>query len=182
MNFNGLIIQKKDENYYKGIDGDNWYLNWDGFNELDDYFEENIEKASKDIRYVDVCNDMEYMQKYINLSKNIKYRVLACMTEREFPQMMSETKLNMFFLGYDYAYSGGSYYSAVLNDIISKRILEFTHIKLNSNGLFDSFEEILDFVNLRNKIKKEKTETKCSQAEYIEDGDYVIYKLFEVRS
>lgn len=40
--------------------------------------------------------------------------------------------------GYDYAYQGGSYYSCVNNDIVSKRINEFKNIELNEFGLFDN--------------------------------------------
>ncbi len=49
--------------------------------------------------YVDVCNDIEYIQKYVNISKekNIEYRVLACIAEKELPQMELSIEENMFF-------------------------------------------------------------------------------------
>ncbi len=79
------------------------------------------------------------------------------------------------FLGYDYAYSGGSYYSAVLNDIVSKRIEEFSNIRLNKNGLFESYEEISKFIEARNRIKNYISDM------VIEDGDFIIYKLCEIK-
>ena len=85
--------------------------------------------------------------------------------------------INMSFLGYDYAYSGGSYYSAVLNDIIAKRILQFANIQMNKYGLFETYERVKEFINLRESMKK----VECFQKEYLEEGDFVIYKLYEVK-
>ncbi len=177
MKINGLVIQKRTEGLYQGIEGDNWYLNYTSFKELDIFFEENIEKAWEDDDYVDVCTDMEYIQKYINISlqENINYRVLMCVTEKEFPHMMLDTEKDIMFLGYDYAYSGGSYYSAILNDIISKRIPQFSDIKLNSYGLFELYEDVVNFVRFRETMKCNE----CSQTEYLEEGDFTIYKLYE---
>lgn len=179
MHINGLIIQKRIQNqrHYQGVEGDNWYLNFD-LKELGIFYEENIEKAWGDSDYVDVCNHLEFIQKYIFLSKskNIDYRVLVCMTERKYPQMELPVELNMSFLGYDYAYSGGSYYSAVLNDIISKRIPQFANIQVNRYGLFETYEQVADFIKLRESMKK----SECSQEEYLEEGDFIIYKLFEL--
>ena len=77
-------------------------------------------------------------------------------------------------LGYDVAYSGGSYYSCVLNDVVSGRIPEFQNVRLNENGLFSSYEEAEAFLKQREEQEKATTE-------YIfEKGDYVIYRLTEV--
>lgn len=92
------------------------------------------------------------------------------------PQMILSQKLNMNFLGYDYADSGGSYYSVVLNDVISKRIPQFANIHLNGYGLFETYENIVDFIRLRESLKK----TECSQEGYLEEGDFVIYELYEI--
>ena len=90
-------MQKRNKGLYQGIEGDNWYLNYDCFNDLGDYFEKNIEKAWENSDYIDVCNDIKYIQKYICISqsKNIDVRVLACVTEKKFPQMVLPDKIHI---------------------------------------------------------------------------------------
>lgn len=181
FNCNGYIIQKiSDKNIYnyEGVDGDNWYLNYYS-NDLyfEDFYNKNISKSGNNIEYVDCCVDELYIKKYINESKKlgIKFKILLCFTDRNYP-LISEFKLGKFekYLGYDYAYSGGSYYySCILNDIISKRIKEFENIKLNENGLFDSYEEINSFISYREElILKKKYD--------FEFGDFIIYKIKQV--
>lgn len=171
-------MQRQIKRYYQGVDGDNWYLNDGSFEELDNFYEENIEKAWEDNDYVDVCNNLEYLKKYIDISQkeNIMYKSILCVTEKIFPQMTLLLDANIKFLGYDYAYPGGSYYSAILNDVIPKRIPEFIDIKLNSCGLFDTYEAVMEFVNLRKRLQGKKTVV----TEYLEEGDFVIYKLYEI--
>ena len=180
MNINGFIMQKRSDTYYQGVEGDNWYLNYKFSREIDNFFEENIEKAWCNEDYVDVCNDIRFIQKYINISqeKKINYRVLLCMTTKNIPQMVLTKELDMNFLGYDYADSGGSYYSAVLNDVISKRIPQFANIHLNKYGLFETYESIIDFIKIRGAMGK----MECSQERYLEEGDFVIYKIYEIRN
>lgn len=172
-------MQKKEERYYQGIDGYNWYLNLESFQEIDDFFNENLMKSWEDSDYVDVCNDIGYIRKYIELSEefDIEYRILACVTEKKLPQMVYAEDTNMIFLGYDYAYDGGSYYSAVQNDVVAKRIPEFMNIQLNRYGLFNTREEVEDFVKLRKALEKKER----SGVEYLEKGDYIIYELYEVK-
>lgn len=175
---NGFIIQKKEQRFYQGVDGDNWYLNYDYKNELGAFFEEHISKTLEYSDYVDVCDKIEYIKKYIYLSKNknIDYRVLLCVTERKFPQIVLPTDSKMIFLGYDYAYSGGSYYSAVANDVIARRRPEFAKIQVNGYGLFETYEEITDFIDLRATLEQYG----CNHEQYLEEGDFIIYKLYEM--
>lgn len=59
---NGIIFQRDDNRDYKGVEGDNWYLN-NIFPELfEDFFGENIEKSWYDSNYVDVCNDYSLLK------------------------------------------------------------------------------------------------------------------------
>lgn len=175
---NGFIIQKKEQRFYQDVDGDNWYLNYDYKNELGAFFEENISKTLEYSDYVDVCDNIEYIKKYIYFSrdKNIDYRVLLCVTERKFPQIVLPTASKKIFLGYDYAYSGGSYYSAVANDIIPLRRPEFARMQVNGYGLFETYEQITDFINLRTTLKQYE----CNHKQYLEEGDFIIYKLYEM--
>ncbi len=175
---NGYIIQRIIDSYYKGVEGDNWYLNYcskDTY--FENYFKDNIDNSWTESNFVDCCNDDVYIQKYIQESRKIgiKYRVLLCSTCKENPKMINSMTGDGEFLGYDYAYSGGSYYSAVLNDIVSQRIKEFSNIRLNKNGLFESYEEISKFIADRNRIKNYISDI------VIEDGDFIIYKLCEIK-
>lgn len=127
--------------------------------------------------YVECCVDEEYMSLYIEESEKlgIDYRILLCLTNRNAPILSAaESDISGKFLEYDYAYSGGSYYSCILNDIFSERIEEFKGIKLNEYGLFSSFEQAEKFGKYRENLKS-------LSSEYIfEEGDFVIYKLVEV--
>ena len=69
---------------------------------------ENIEKSWYDSDYVDVCTDINFVEKYIELSRlnHIKFRVLLCETEKEKPNIQNMV-WNTRFIGYDYAYLGG---------------------------------------------------------------------------
>lgn len=78
-----------------------------------------------------------------------------------------ETKL----LGYDYAYLRESYYSCILNDIISGRISAFNSIVLNEYGLFETLEEMKKFVEERDRLKNEFN---------FEGGEFGIYRISEV--
>lgn len=172
---NGIIIQRNQIGRYKGVEGDNWYLN-DKYPELfEEYFCENIEKSWYDSDYVDVCTDIHFVEKYIELSRlnHIKFRVLLCETEKEKPNIQNMV-WNTRFIGYDYAYLGGSYYSAVLNDICSGRIEQFNDYILNSNGLFDDIINLKDFISQREHYKRQYGN------QLIEEGDFVIYKLHEI--
>lgn len=172
---NGIIIQRNQIGRYKGVEGDNWYLN-DKYPELfEEYFCENIEKSWYDSDYVDVCTDIHFVEKYIELSRlnHIKFRVLLCETEKEKPNIQNMVWKTRF-IGYDYAYLGGSYYSAVLNDICSGRIEQFKDYILNSNGLFDNITDLKDFISKREHYKRQYGN------QLIEEGDFVIYKLYEI--
>ena len=175
---NGYIVQRVSESGYRGIDGDNWYLNYCS---ADIYFANfhaaNIDNSFENPRVVECCTDVEYLQRYMEESKKlgISFRILLCSTDRSEPAL-GETRFGQAdnVLGFDVAYSGGSYYSCVLNDVVSGRIPEFQNIRLNGNGLFSSYEEAEAFLKRREELEQATTE-------YIfEKGDYVIYRLTEV--
>ena len=177
LNCNGYIIQKKENSYYKGIEGDNWYLNYCSNDEFfEDYYTEEIDKAWENIDYLDCCTNIAYIKRYIEESKKmcIPIRLLLCYTNKKFPVLNEEIiKGEKIFLGYDYADSGGSYYSSILNDVISKRIPEFKNISLNENGLFDSYDGIMEYLKVRKMlIDKKKYD--------FDDGDFIIYRIEEI--
>ncbi len=63
---NGVIFQKKNNNtLYRGVDGENWYLNSEYPETIGLYFDENIEKSWFESNYVDVCYEDSFINKYI---------------------------------------------------------------------------------------------------------------------
>ena len=175
---NGYIIQKRTVSSYRGVDGENWYLNYlSDKTYFEEFYDEHIDKAWANSNYLDCCSDVEYMRCYIeeSLKLGIESRVLLCSTSKKEPRLESHDFGRLGnVLGYDYAYSGGSYYSCVLNDVISGRIQEFSEIRLNENGLFGSYEEVEAFKLFRDEIKR----TNLSYE--FEEGDFIIYKITEV--
>lgn len=177
LNCNGYIVQRKNISEYMGVDGDNWYLNYCNDNPyFEQFYNNNIAKSWENSKYVDCCIDEMYIKKYIDKSKqlNIPFRVLLCYTNKNNPILENFIlSKKSIILGYDYAYLGGSYYSCILNDIISKRIEEFNNIKLNKYGLFNSYKEVKSFIEYRTKLEKEKKYD-------FELGDFIIYKIKEI--
>ena len=175
---NGYIVQRVSESGYRGIDGDNWYLNYCSDNTyFAKFHEDTIDNGIGNPESVECCIDVDYMRRCVEESKKlgISFRVLLCSTNRPEP-VLRESRLGQAgsVLGFDVAYSGGSYYSCVLNDIVSGRIPEFQSVRLNENGLLSSYEEAELFLRQREELEKATTE-------YIfEKGDYVIYRLTEV--
>lgn len=189
MYVNGYIIQKAVDNGYKGVDGsgfssasgENWYLN--GIDEyrgqFEPYFEKVICGGGRDAFYIPephthagVCTDLDYIKRYIEVSKKlgIKYRVLLVMTEIPSPVIEPDPSLKLKFLGYDYAYEAPDNYSAVYNEVPGV----FPDCRLNSNGLFETREEMDDYLVKRKKF--EETHPPYT----LEAGDFTVFKLYEI--
>ncbi|MBO6119569.1 MAG: hypothetical protein J6P02_03820 [Lachnospiraceae bacterium] len=187
INNNNLITNNNYQKYikrifdsgYKGIEGDNWYLNSDYSEIFDDFFDYIDEESFYNDDFTGVLYDDKMIQKYIDISKkeSIEYRILLCETKRNKPQALNLKWKRKIFLGYDYAYPGPDYYSAVFEDICiedRKINLGFTNFKLNNNKLFETY----DLVN-RFAIEREKV-LKSDNGQYLEKGKFIIYKLYEV--
>lgn len=174
---NGIIIQSLiNEGLYNGIEGNNWDFTDLPNRKYEEYFDNNIQKAWSNTEYVDCCTDMAFIKEYVSVlrSKGIRFRILFCETEKKYPIMKSVQQMEYKFIGYDYAYSGGSYYSCINNDLISGRINQFVSYKLNEYGLLSSMEDIVRFVHQRNMLQKENSDI------VFEKGDFVIYRISEV--
>ena len=170
---NGVIFQKKIDRRYQGIDGDNWYLN-DLINEewLNE-FEDKVEKSWDNDDWVDVCADSIIINNYIKWSKrkHIDYRIILCETEKNEPSYNAKYFKNIVSIGYDYAYSGGSYYSAIYNELYFNKKNCFNQIKLNKYGLIEDYDGMMKFIELRNKL--------IESGMNLELGDFIVYKLYE---
>lgn len=180
---NGLVIQRVTGITYKGIDGSgfsestglNWYFNFDDelAKDFEPFYDEYIGKTYYNLQpysWVAVCNDISYIHRYIEESRkrNIKYRVLLCKSEISAP-IITATDFKTSFLGYDYAYASGDYYSAVYNEVP----FIFPQFQLNDNGLFQTEQEI------RHYIKARETYTQSHEPYSLETGEFIIYKLYE---
>lgn len=186
MYVNGIVIQKYVDSSYKGIDGSgfsentghNWYFNDDeqlsAFYEP--FYDEYIGKTYWNMdehSWVAACNNMDYINKYLeeSIKRGIQYRLLLCESEVPNPTM-KVSGLEKKFLGYDYAYAAGDNYSAVYNEIP----FVFPQFKLNCNGLFDTEEEIKEYILERERFKK------FHPPYTLEEGDFVIFRLHEILS
>lgn len=182
---NGFIIQQRTDNPYKGVDGSgfsentgqNWYLNYSDAcqSRFEPYYEEHIERTYWNIEphtWVGACTDMDYIRRYIAVSKElgIEYRLLLVRTEIPAPVIEGEIGLKTTFLGYDYAYESGDYYSAVYNEIP----FVFPQFALNENGLFQTEKEIREYISQREKFVQTHTPNT------LESGDFVVYEVHEV--
>ena len=92
---NGIIIQSIKNNGYKGVDGsgfsadsaENWYLNnYQDCADFEEYYDEYINRTyynTDEKSFVAVCNDWNYIEKYITESKKrgIPFRIILCETE-----------------------------------------------------------------------------------------------------
>jgi len=175
MVVNGVIFQEMTDNGYKGIEGNNWYLNEIYPSTIGRYFEENIEMAALCTpNWVDVCTDESFIMEYIRLSQanGIDFRILLVETNQNNPQM-NLTFGYTTFLGYDYAYPGGDYYSSVYEDIYLRRLKYFSNIKLNEYGLFEKKADVEDFVVKRNQLEHTVDND-------LEKGNFIVYKLSQI--
>ena len=185
MYFNGFIIQEDRNNSYKGVDGSgfsentgqNWYLNDNEIyqSQFEPFYEEHIERTYWDLEphtWIKACTNLDYIYRYIAVSKElgVEYRVLLVRTEIPSPSIEGDIGLKIKFLGYDYAYENGDNYSAVYNEIP----FVFPQFTLNENGLFQTKDEIQEYIFCREMFEK-------NHPPYtLETGNFVIFEVYEV--
>ncbi len=178
MYCNGIVVRRQSDERYKGIDscdskGENWYFYDDP--EFEQFYDEHIELTCYDFpegSRVAACTDTEYIRKYIETSqeRGIKYRLILCETDIPQPQF-DPTGLEKTFLGYDYAYTGGDYYSAVYNEVP----YVFPQFSLNDNELFETEGEIRAYLAEREKY------VSTHPPLTLETGDFAVYRLWEIQ-
>lgn len=180
MFVNGIVIQKYVNNLYKGIDGsgfsvntgENWFLNNDDY--FESYYDEHIGRTYCNLdkhSWIAVCNDIDYINKYIYEAhkRKILFRLLLC--ESDVPNPIFDiSDYEKEFLGYDYAYATGDNYSAVYNEIP----FVFPQFKLNHNGLFQTEDDIKEYITEREQFKL------AHPPLTLEEGDFVVFRLHEL--
>lgn len=179
---NGFLVKRTDsedaEKYglYKGVEGDCWpviEISTEEGKYLSNFLEHNIFLNDSDNSYVDVCPNIFFLKRYIKACENAGYKtqVIYCKTQKRVPECDVNTNSNYKFIGYDYAYAGGDYYSCVFNEV--RRIPEMARFHLNQYGLFNSESEVLEFIKVRNELEKSKPHLT------FELGEFIIYQLWE---
>ncbi|SHJ09952.1 hypothetical protein SAMN05444401_2136 [Clostridium amylolyticum] len=191
---NGFVIKRTDSKWaknfiesnhgysYKGIEGDTWPISMDSEEielqerkYLNDYVYHHIEEIAFDENFVAVCNDFNFLNRYLKACEKAAFKVcvLFCETEKKQPKCEKKIKSNdkYKFIGYDYAYADPDYYSCIFHDI--PRVKELSQQKLNENGLFDTLEEVCQFIEIRERLKQINPISK------FEIGNFTIYKLWK---
>ena len=175
-----LIQQKYPK--YKGLDGIIWPL-WESDAQKVKGTNSNLCTEIKQcINYnqyniIGGCTDLNFLNQYISICNkiNLPIEVLSCVVCEE--EGIDEKEFNVeqyFFLGYDYVLKE-SCYSPLVQEI--ECIKEFYNIKLNDNGLLETYSEVLQFVHAR---KKAKERNNGIGFEFGEDFvDYHIVALFK---
>jgi hypothetical protein len=186
---NGFLVKRINNDdtvvhgQYKGIEGGNWPIGRAFSSEavsaeeqgyLVHFLENNVFLNGSDSSYVDVCPNIYFMKRYVKACRTAGFevQVLYCRTQRRYPECdIDPVSDNYRLIGYDYGSAGGDYHSCVLSE--AGRLEGLPHFQLNKYGLFGSEPEILEFIKLRNELKKANPELG------LEDWDFIIYQLWE---
>ncbi len=127
---------------------------------------------------IDLDSAMQYCRDCVKEGKNFRLLYCEVLTDgMDTPDSERCCPADKVFLGYDYSYSSGDYYSALLNDVIwGETCLSVKWKKhLNGYGLFSSEEMLQGFIEDRQALLKD------GQSEMaFELGDFAAFRLFSV--
>ena len=167
---------------YWGIDTDVWPADVWPFSESTIQQYENSVINCEKVFLLDKESAVEYYE--YCCSKGIPVRLLYCESNTEgtcYETKSSLTDLkDALFLGYDYTFPNGDYYSAIANDVIY-RDLDFSNKwkpLLNKHGLFSSFETISSFSKDRECTSILANEG--SPYPVYEPGHFSIFCIFQI--
>ena len=167
---------------YLGIDTDVWPADVWPFSES---AKQQYENSATDYEKVFLL-DMKSAENYYEwcCSKGIPARLLYCESPAEGTFYETSSSFagleRALFLGYDYAYPNGDYYSAVANDVIH-RDLDFSNkwkAQLNRHGLFPSYATISSFANDRDRALF--LANRGSPYPVFELGQFSIFRIFQI--
>lgn len=130
---------------------------------------------------IDFESVLHYRQRCV--CAGIKVRMLYCEVLVDHPDCnlpQFDKPQESIYLGFDYAYPSGDYYSAVANDIIGLHRDFPTYWKnnLNEYGLLPSANHLFRFIQERNIAVKEKE--RHGQNLFFEKGSFVGFRIFNV--
>ena len=167
---------------YCGIDTDAWPADLWAFSEL---AKQQYKIFATDCEKVFLL-DMKSAVKYYEYccSNRIPARLLYCESTAEGTRYETTSFFAglecAHFLGYDYAYPNGDYYSAIANDVIYRE-LDFSNkwkVQLNQYGLFTSFETISSFAY--NRDRASFLANKGGPYPVFELGQFSILRVFQI--
>lgn len=125
----------------------------------------------------DLTDALDYYDACVEQIDNV--RILYCETSAENlifkPELSKEYGKISNFLGFDYAYPSGSYYSAIANDVISRSTPLSRQWKtaLNQYGLFSTEESLYGLINDRKYAV-----SKDPFPYFYERGNFIAFRVF----
>ena len=168
--------------FYCGIDTDVWPADILPFSgSAKQRYDDAVTDCQK-VFLLDRDNAVKYYE--YCCSRDIAVRLLYCESFTEGTlyetEACSDGVKNAVFLGYDYAFPSGDYYSSVVNDVIYMN-LDFSNRwkpQLNRYGLFPSFESVCSFSEDRKEVSVRANEG--SPYPVYEPGYFSIFRVFQV--
>jgi hypothetical protein len=183
---NGFVVESSCREFsgikYYGLDNSPWPID---ITEIDNYPKEYADEWNK--KDTTTCIDRngvlllseEFSKIYVNKcnDETIDTYTLYCEANTGFPgynkSWSKKYKVDENFLGYDYAYPGGIYYSCILNDLGRPNFFPNEYLNdLNQYGLFKDIDSVYRFIEKRNDMKK------VMPYLTFEEGDFYIYKIY----
>lgn len=163
---------------YCGVDSNAWPI---GLTPLEKWVPIICEEALNDLSFP-LLLDLGDALRYYAICKNVGKtpHLLYCEVLGDYSEGTIGENRNSppyVFLGFDYAYPSGDYYSAVANDIIYHKgyfMTKWRH-KLNQYGLFSRADQIQAFVKDRKNWLNRSVHNHV-----VELGNFVVFRIFEV--
>lgn len=167
---------------YHGIDNDVWP---EIFEHEDESVLPWIQNGNTGLTDQPFLMDLQTLQKYLQMAKLQPMRTIYCEVASPVSSYFSSILHEKYakvdkFLGYDYAWANGDYYSAILNDLICRTVpsLEEHVHHLNQFGLFQTEEQIIAFAKDRERLKH--TLSTEDALILLEGGSFCTFQIFEI--
>ena len=165
---------------YYGVDTDPWEMDFKECsfyapNVREEYYLESDMLSNDFVFLLNEKHAKLYYEQYRKIVNDARLLYCICTLEENIHALNSVHTIGEYnFLGYDYAYGGGDYYSAVLNDVVIRPQLFQNRFALNKYGLISNVETMSLFIHERTEA-----EHLTDDVMLFEKGDFVIYKLYD---
>lgn len=150
---NGFIVVKKTSEHYCGVERDVWPLQYENDNS-----HELLCEDEPNVGLLDRMTDnLSFAQRYLSetLNHGIEGEILYCeFVDNDyvmFSDKLEKVKHRCTYLGWDYSWSDGDFYSCVYNDF-HKELFADMKCKLNEYGLFQISDDLDEFIYRREKL------------------------------